>query len=125
MAERVFEDGVLEGLVGAASPVTGQERLTRELRRREAYLAEAQRLSHTGSFGWRVITGEIVWSDETFRIFQYDRTTRPTADLIVQRVHPDDAALVTRTIERASRDGTSFEIAHRLLMPDGAVKSVR
>ena len=45
-----------------------------ELRSREAYLAEAQRLSHTGSLGWRVATGEILWSEETFRIFQYDRT---------------------------------------------------
>ena len=54
-------------------------------RRRDAYLAEAQRLSHTGSFGWRVSTDEILWSDETFRIFQYDRTTKPTAELILQR----------------------------------------
>src|SRR5438876_7700236 len=57
-----------------------------KLHRSEAYLAEAQRLSHTGSFGWRPSTGEIIWSDETFRIFQYDRTTTPTVELILQRV---------------------------------------
>jgi hypothetical protein len=51
--------------------VTDHELLTRELRRREAYLAEAQRLSHTGSFGWNISTGEIFWSDETFRIFEF------------------------------------------------------
>src|ERR1700731_4224373 len=91
-------------------------------RRSEAYLAEAQRLSHTGSFGWRVSTGEIIWSDETFRIFQYDRTTTPNVELILERVHPEDAALVKRTIERASEDGKNFEHEYRLLMPDASVK---
>src|SRR5712664_1068558 len=94
------------------------------LRRSEAYLAEAQRLSRTGSFGWRVSTGEIIWSEETFRIFQYDRTTTPTVELILQRVHPEDAALVRQTIERASHDGKDFEHEYRLVMPDGAIKHV-
>src|SRR2546429_7635926 len=75
---------------------------TAELRRSEAYLAEAQRLSHTGSFGWKVSSGEIYWSEETFRIFQYDRTTKPTIELVLQRVHPKDAAFVKQTIEHAS-----------------------
>jgi PAS domain S-box-containing protein len=95
-----------------------------ELRRSEAYLAEAQRLSRTGSFGWRVSTGEIIWSEETFRIFQYDRTTTPTMELVLQRVHPEDAALVKQTIERASQDGKNFEHEYRLLMPDGSVEHV-
>src|SRR6266852_3204202 len=95
-----------------------------ELRRSQAYLAEAQRLSHTGSFGWRVSNGEIIWSEETFRIFQYDRATIPTVELILQWVHPDDAALVRETIERASQDGKDFEHEYRLVMPDGAVKHV-
>jgi PAS domain S-box-containing protein len=95
------------------------------LRRSEAYLAEAQRLSRTGSFGWRVSTGEIIWSEETFRIFQYDRTTVPTVELILQRVHPEDASLVSQTIERASQDGKTFDFEHRLMMPDGSVKYVR
>src|SRR5712664_1751184 len=95
-----------------------------KLQRSEAYLAEAQRLSHTGSFGWRPATGEIAWSDETLRIFQYDRTTTPTVELILQRVHPDDAPLVRETIERASQDGKDFRHEYRLVMPDGAVKHV-
>src|SRR6266404_4075543 len=57
-----------------------------KLHQSEAYLSEAQRLSHTGSFGWRTSTGEIIWSEETFRIFQYDLTTKPTVELILQRV---------------------------------------
>jgi PAS domain-containing protein len=108
-------------LQNAASILTARRRAER---RSEAYLTEAQRLSHTGSFGWRLSTGEIIWSEETFRIFQFDRTTAPTVELILQRVHPEDAPLVRETIERASRDGKDFEHEHRLVMPDGAIKHV-
>ena len=93
-----------------------------KLHQSEAYLSEAQQLSHTGSFGWRISSGEITWSEETFRIFQYDRTTKPTVELLLQRVHPEDAALVKQTIERASQDGKDFDFEHRLLMRDGSVK---
>jgi PAS domain S-box-containing protein len=95
-----------------------------KLQRNEAFLAEAQSISHTGSFGWRPSTGEILWSEETFRIFQYDRATRPTVELILQRVHPEDAASVKQTIERAAQDGKDFEHEYRLVMPDGSVKHV-
>src|SRR6202166_1032297 len=76
-----------------------------KLQQSEAYLSAAQRLSHTGSFGWRVSTGEIIWSEETFRIFQYDRAVKPGVEQILERVHPEDAAFARQTIERASRDG--------------------
>src|ERR1017187_271839 len=66
------------------------------LRRSEAYLAEAQRLSLTGSFGWRVASGELVWSAETFRILGYDRSVTPALELLFKRVHPDDIASVRR-----------------------------
>jgi PAS domain S-box-containing protein len=95
-----------------------------KLQQSEAYLSEAQRLSHTGSFAWRVSTGEINWSEEHFRIFQYDRTMPPTVKLILQRVHPEDAVLVKQTVERAAQDGKDFDFEHRLLMPDGSVKYV-
>src|ERR1700724_1412086 len=101
-----------------------RKRAEEALRQSETYLAEAQRLSHTGSFGWRPSTGEILWSEETLRIFQYDRATKPTVELVLQRVHPDDAALVKETVERASQDGKDFEHEYRLVMPDGAVKHV-
>jgi len=93
-------------------------------RRRDAYLAEAQKLSHTGSFGWTVSTGEINWSDETYRIFQYDRATIPTVDLVLQRVHPEDLAFVKQTIDRASQEARDFDHEYRLVMPDGSVKHV-
>jgi PAS domain S-box-containing protein len=104
--------------------ISKMQRLTEELRRRETYLAEAQRLSHTGSFGWRLSTGEFLWSEETFRIFQYDRTTKPTVERILERVHPEDAALVKQTIERASQNGNDFEHEYRLVMPDSSVKYI-
>ncbi len=118
----IVDHGKLKRIIGTAMDVTEQEHLTQELQRREAYLAEAQKLSHTGSFGWRVSTGEMFWSQETFRIFEYDQATKPTVELVLERVHPEDAALVKQTIERASQDGKDFDLQHRLLMPDGSVK---
>src|SRR6266481_561039 len=120
----IVENGTLKRIVGSAIDVTEHELLTQELRRREAYLTEAQRLSHTGSFGWRPDSGEIVWSDETYRIFEYDRSVRPTIDSVVQRVHPQDRADFQKVIDGASRGATDFEHAYRLLLPDGRVKHV-
>jgi PAS domain S-box-containing protein len=97
---------------------------TAELQRSEAYLAEAQRLSHTGSFGWDVSSGKLYWSEETFRIFECDRADRPTVEFVLQRTHPDDRARVQQTIDRAAQQGKGFDFEHRLLMPDGSVKHV-
>ena len=107
------------------SMMAERERAEEKLRRSEAYLAEAQRLSHTGSFGWAVSSGKVFWSDETFRILQYERTTKPSVELVLQRTHPEDMALVKQTIECASQDGKDFDFGHRLLMPDGSIKHVR
>jgi signal transduction histidine kinase len=95
------------------------------LRQSEAYLAEAQKVSHTGSFGWHVGRGEIVWSEETFRIFGCDPATKPSLELVLQRVHPEDRAILQGLLDRVSRDGKDWELEHRLVMPDGAVKRVR
>jgi len=97
---------------------------TKELRRSEAYLEEAQKLSKMGSFGWNVSSGEIYWSEETFRIFEYGRETKPGLDLVVARTHPEDRVRVQQLVDRASRDAEDFDLEHRLLMPDGSVKHV-
>ena len=97
---------------------------TAELRRSELYLTEAQRLSRTGSFCWNVSSGQILWSEECFRIYGYNKVTSVTVDMIFERTHPDDLALVRQTISRAPSDGKDFDLEHRLLMPDGAVKHV-
>src|SRR6202045_1810922 len=120
----VVENQTLKKYVGSAIDVTEHELLTQELRRREAYLTEAQRLSRTGSFGWKPDTGEIVWSDETYRIFEYDGSVEPTMDSLAQRVHPEDRADVKDVINRAFAGATDFEHSYRLLLPDGRVKHV-
>jgi formate hydrogenlyase transcriptional activator len=121
----VVENQSLKEYVGSALDVTEHELLTQELRRREAYLTEAQRLSHTGSFGWDVLSGEVYWSDETFRIFELEPKIEITTDLILQRTHPDDRQTVQQLIERASSERTEFALEHRLLTPDGSIKYLR
>jgi PAS domain S-box-containing protein len=118
----VLENGTLKRIVGNAIDVTEHELLTRELRRREAYLAEAQRLSHTGTFALNLDTGERVWSDETYRIYEYDRAMKPTVDMILQRIHPQDRALAQQVIERTSQTAEDYEHESRLLLADGRVK---
>jgi PAS domain S-box-containing protein len=113
----------LKNYVGSAIDVTGHELMTQELRRREAYLTEAQTLSHTGSFGWRPDTGEIVWSDETYSIFEYDRAEKPTMNMLFERIHPHDRALVQQVIDGVSRS-TDFEHEYRLVMPGGGIKHI-
>ncbi len=118
----VIENGVLKRFAGTSIDITEEETLTQELKRSQGYLAEAQRLSHTGSFGWIASTGEIVWSEESFRIFEYDFATCPTVDLVIERVHPDDRAFVRQVIDRAVQDGNGFDVEYRLLMPDKRLK---
>ena len=101
-----------------------QKRVQAALLHTEMHLTEAQRLSRTGSFGWSVPSGEIFWSDETFRIFECDRLTKPTLAFIVQRIHPEDRTAMQQTIDRASGDGKDYDHEYRLLMPDGSVKYV-
>src|SRR6266581_3476246 len=99
----VFENGSLKSIVGTAMDITEQEMLTQEMRRRQAYLTEAQRLSHTGSFGWNVVTGERTWSEETYRILGYDPSVKPTFERVRDRVHPDDLQLWLKAFAQASK----------------------
>jgi signal transduction histidine kinase/CheY-like chemotaxis protein len=104
---------------------TERKRAEEALRRNEAYLAEAQRLSHTGSFGWDVAREDIYWSEETFRIFEFDSSTKPTLELVLQRTHPEDKVRVVQLIDSALKERKEFDFEHRLLMPDGPVKHIR
>jgi PAS domain S-box-containing protein len=100
-----------------------ERRKTHEkLQRSEAFLAQGQSISHTGSFGWSVAGGEIYWSEETYNIFGSNRSEKPSLELIFQRIHPDDRDLVQQALDNAINEKTDFDIQHRLLMPDGRVK---
>ncbi len=107
---------------GIWADITERKRAEQDLLRSEAYLAEAQKLSLTGSFGWNVSKQQLVWSDETFRILGYDRSVKPALDLVFQRVHPEDTAGVQHTLETAAENGTDLNFSHRLQMPDGTIK---
>src|SRR6201998_2525305 len=93
-----------------------------ELQRRWQYLAEAQRLSHSGTFGWQVSNGELVWSDETYRILGFTRETNPTLDLVFDRIHPEDRERLQQLRDRAAQNGMDLDVEHRILLPDGALR---
>jgi PAS domain S-box-containing protein len=95
-----------------------------ELQSRWQYLAEAQRLSHSGTFGWKVHSGELVWSDETYRILGFARETNPTFDLVFDRVHPEDRDRLQELRDRATENGMDLDVEHRILLPDGVIKYV-
>jgi PAS domain S-box-containing protein len=100
------------------------QELYRELQRREAYLAEAQRLSHTGSWAWNVATKQIFWSVETFRIFGFDpNTTTPTPEIFLERVHPGDRASIEQ-VEAELYKGNDAEYNYRILLSDGSIKYI-
>src|SRR5438477_5490136 len=93
-----------------------------DLQTRWQYLAEAQRLSHAGTFGWKVGSGELVWSDETYRILGFARETNPTLDLVFDRIHPHDRERMQQLRDRAAQNGMDLNVEHRILLPDGSVK---
>jgi formate hydrogenlyase transcriptional activator len=117
-------DGQIDRWYITQTDIEDLKRAENALRRREAYLAQAQALSHTGSFGWNLTTGELHWSDETFDILGYKKTVKPSLDLVFDRVHPDDLALVREALSRASEDQDGFDFEHKLLLPNGAIKHV-
>ena len=118
-------DGTLVLWIGVNLDIDETKRAEVELRRSKAHLANAQRLSHTGSAGTEARTKRMFWSEETARIYGYPPDTEPTPDLLLQRVHPEDLDLFKSVLERDGEAGRVFDFEHRLLMPDGSIKHIR
>jgi PAS domain S-box-containing protein len=117
-----LDQSLIEQITHIASIAIERTQSDAALKRSEAFLAEAQHLSSTGSFSWRVADVEITWSEQAYRIFEFDRGVPVTLDLIASRVHPEDIPSLHDIIDRARGDGSDFEYEHRLQMPDRSVK---
>ena len=113
------------GVYAIYRDVTARNKAADELRRKEAFLAEGQRLSKTGSYGWKVSTGELFWSEETYRIYQYEPTMKPIIPMVYQRVHPEDLDRMEETCKRAAREGKDYTHKFRAVMPDGSIKHIQ
>jgi PAS domain S-box-containing protein len=120
----VVEGEVLKGFLGTAIDITEQELLTRELELRQAHLAEAQRLTHMGSWTIKIRTDEHFWSEEIYRIYELDPKVKPAWSLIRDRVHPDDRASLAqrRKMEFTQTGWTDSEADLRIVLPDGRIK---
>jgi PAS domain S-box-containing protein len=118
------ESHIIEQFRDIASIAIERTEAENALRRSEAYLAEAQRLSQTGSFSWRPATDTHTWSEETYRIYQLDPAVKPTLELVRSRIHPADLAFF-EIAKRTGQEGKDFAFEHRLLLPDGSIKHVQ
>jgi formate hydrogenlyase transcriptional activator len=119
----VIDDGKLRSIVGIAIDVTEQEQLTQELQRREAYLVEAQRLSHTGSWRRDVASGAVILSPEIYRIFGINPDEHTSkADFWASKLHPEDRERVRDLVKRSEVDKTDYQADYRIVLPDGAIK---
>src|SRR6266850_366326 len=118
------EAGRPAGFVGTIEDVSDRKRAEEALRRSEAYLAEAQRLSHTGSWAWNVATREFIhWSQELYRMHGFDPEGGiPPFEAVIQSMHPEDRARNREIFESAIRERTEFEVEFRTVLPNGAMQ---
>src|SRR5262249_8373559 len=119
------EAGKIIRWYGVSYDIDDRKRAEQELRRSEAFLAKAQRLSLTGSFSFYSATGEFIWSEELYRIFEFEPGVPVTLELIATRYHPEDKHVMEEVAEGIRRGAPDFDYEHRLLMPDGSIKHIR
>ena len=123
-------DGAMQSVLGLTREVTERRVAEVTARRSEAFLAEGQRISHTGSWSRNCVTGAVVWSDEQYRIFGADPAVpRPWPSealgaLFWERVHPADRPFVRRTYEQGMRDFTPVALEYRIVLADGTVRHI-
>ena len=103
-----------------------RDRAEEALRRSEGFLADGQRISHTGTWGWNLSTGKVVWSEEHFRIFGFDpEKTEPSFQLFLETVHPDDRSFIEQGLDEAVREKSGFDMEFRIALADGSIKNVQ
>jgi PAS domain S-box-containing protein len=96
------------------------------LRRSEGFLAEGQRISHTGTWSWNVSSGEVTWSEEHFRIFGFDpEKTKPSFQLFSEAIHPEDRLFIKRSLDEAIKEKRGFDLEFRIVLADGSIKYVQ
>lgn len=116
------DQGTIERWYATAFDIEDQKRAQEDVRRSEAFLAEAQRLTSSGSFSWLVATDELAWSEELYRIYEFDPGIKITPEVIRTRVHPEDLSLYEKMVEQARNGSEDFEWQYRLLLPDQSIK---
>lgn len=107
---------------GTSTDIDDRKHAEEQLRRSQAFLAEGQLLSLTGSFSWKMATGEITWSEQLYRLYEFETGMPVTFELIRTRVHPEDLTLLEKMVEQARKGESNFEWHYRLVMPDRSIK---
>jgi signal transduction histidine kinase len=109
---------------GVNTDIEGRKRVQEDLRRSEAFLAKGQEASLTGTFVFYSATGEFTWSEQLYRIYEFEPGVRPTFELIATRYHPQDKHVIDGVAEQVRSGVPNFDYSHRLLMPDGSIKYI-
>ncbi|MDW6024274.1 PAS domain-containing protein [Mesorhizobium sp. BAC0120] len=116
------ETGSIVKWYGVNTDIDDRKRAEEALKRSEAFLAEGQHLARMGNLSWHVASGEVIWSEQLYRIFEFEPGTVVTLERIASRVHPEDMPLMMDMIERAQRGESNFEYQHRITLPDQSIK---
>jgi PAS domain S-box-containing protein len=118
------EAGIVIGWYGTNTDIEDRKQAENSLQRIEAYAAEAQKLSQTGSFAWDIATRRYFWSEQTYHILGFDTGVRPSISLVVQRTHPEDRFIMQRELDRSAQGAPHNDFKARLLMPNGQIKHI-
>ena len=119
------DEGNFVGALALITDITERKKAEVTLQQSEAALANAQRLAHLGNWDWDLVTGELRWSDEVYRIFGFNREESDIDyGIFLESIHPDDREMVNQSVQTALAGGTPYNIDHRIVHKDGTVRVV-